>query len=90
VFGEMFYLFNCRSITRPFWSLGVWSNRPFWLGLLIMTGLQLMFTYLAPFQRVFGSAAIGLFEWGLVLGNSLLIFCVVEAEKWLRRRTGAS
>jgi Ca2+-transporting ATPase len=89
VFGEMFYLFNCRSVTFPFWTLGVWSNRPFWLGLIVMTILQLMFTYLSPFHRVFQSAPIGLLEWGLVLGNSIFIFSVVEVEKWIRRRDGS-
>jgi cation-transporting P-type ATPase F len=86
VFGEMFYLFNCRSITRPFWTLGVWSNKLFWLGLILMTLLQLLFTYLPLFNRVFQSAPIGLLEWGLVLANSLLIFIVVETEKWIRIR----
>jgi len=38
---------------------------------------------------VFESAPLGLMEWGLVLGNSLLIFIVVELEKWARRRGAA-
>jgi len=87
VFGEMFYLFNCRSVTRPFWTLGVWSNKFFWLGIMVMTGLQLLFTYLPLFNIVFESAPMGLLEWGLVLGNSLLIFVVVELEKWVRFRS---
>jgi Ca2+-transporting ATPase len=90
VFGEMLYLFNCRSITHPFWSLGVWSNRFFWLGIVLMTGLQLLFTYLPLFNKVFQSAPMGLFEWGLVMANSLLIFVVVELEKWARRRGAAT
>ena len=28
VFGEMFYLFNCRSITDPVWSLGFFQQPP--------------------------------------------------------------
>jgi Ca2+-transporting ATPase len=87
VFGELFYLFNCRSVTRPFWTLGVWSNKFFWLGIVVMTGLQLLFTYLPLFNTVFESAPMGLLEWGLVLGNSLLIFVLVELEKWVRFRS---
>ena len=89
VFGEMFYLFSCRSITHPFWVLGVWSNRPFWMGVAAMTALQLMFTYLPIFNVIFESAPLGLLEWVLVLGNSALIFVVVELEKLARRRGGA-
>ncbi len=88
VFGEMLYLFNCRSMTQPFWKLGWFSNRLFWAGVAIMTGLQLLYTYLPVLNKVFQSAPLGLAEWALVLGNSLLIYCVVEIEKWVRRRRG--
>jgi Ca2+-transporting ATPase len=90
VFGEMLYLFNCRSITQPFWSLGFWSNRILWGGVSIMILLQLLFTYLPAFNHVFQSAPLGLIEWGLIIGNSLLIFIIVELEKWFRRRRGSN
>ncbi|ACL04615.1 ATPase, P-type (transporting), HAD superfamily, subfamily IC [Desulfatibacillum aliphaticivorans] len=86
VFGEMFYLFNCRSITRPVWTLGLFSNMFLWAGVGIMTALQLLFTY-APFMNsIFQSAPMGWTEWGMVFANSLLIYLVVEMEKWVRRR----
>jgi Ca2+-transporting ATPase len=88
VFGEMLYLFNCRSITKPFWVLGVWSNRPLWAGITVMILLQLMFTYFPPLQAVFQSAPLGLMEWGFVLINSAVIFIIVEAEKKIRGRAG--
>jgi len=89
VFGEMFYLFNCRSITHPFWALGVWSNRLLWLGVLVMVLLQMIYTYVPFFNELFESAPMGLTEWGLVIGNSLLIFIVVEIEKAIRRKFGS-
>ncbi len=85
VFGEMFYLFNCRSMTDPFWRLGFWSNKFFWTGVVGMTLLQLIYVYVPPLGAIFGSAPMGLREWGLVLGNSFLIYAVVETEKWLSR-----
>ncbi|MCA1792287.1 MAG: cation-transporting P-type ATPase [Desulfotignum sp.] len=88
VFGEMFFLFNCRSITHPFWVLGIWSNPFLWLGVFVMTVLQLIYTYSSVFNTVFQSAPLGLLEWGLILGNSLLIFIVVELEKYIWRRLG--
>ncbi len=86
VFGEMFYLFNCRSITHPVWALGFFSNPPLWGGVAIMTVLQLMYTYLPVFNTVFQSAPMGLPEWGMVLASGLMIYSVVEVEKWIRRR----
>jgi Ca2+-transporting ATPase len=89
VFGEMFYLFSCRSITHPFWTLGLWSNKFLWGGVTLMTLLQLIYTYAPFFNTIFRSAPMGLSEWALVLANSLLIFILVEIEKWLRRRRGS-
>jgi len=90
VFGEMFYLFNCRSITHPIWTLGFWSNKFFWPGVAAMTLLQLIYTYVPFFNTIFQSAPMGLLDWSMVLANSLVIFIAVEMEKWLRRRRGSS
>jgi Ca2+-transporting ATPase len=89
VFGEMFYLFNCRSVTHPFWTLGFWSNKFFWPGVGVMTLLQLIYTYVPFFNTIFRSAPMSLLDWGLVLANSLVIFLAVEMEKWLRRQRGS-
>jgi Ca2+-transporting ATPase len=87
VFGEVFYLFNCRSITHPVWALGFFSNPPLWAGVAVMTLLQMMYTYLPVFNTVFQSSPMGLPEWGMVLASGLMIFWVVEIEKWIRRRS---
>ena len=86
VFGEMFYLFSCRSITHTFWTLGFRTNRFLWAGVAFMMTLQLIYTYVPFFNAVFQSAPMGLQEWGMVLSSGLLIFIVVEMEKWIRRR----
>jgi cation-transporting ATPase F len=86
VFGEMFYLFNCRSLTQSMFVLGVFSNPWLIAGVLTMTVLQLAYTYL-PFMNIaFQSAPIGIQEWSLVLGASGAIWAAVGLEKWLRRR----
>ncbi|MCU7812852.1 MAG: cation transporting ATPase C-terminal domain-containing protein [Candidatus Thiodiazotropha sp. (ex Notomyrtea botanica)] len=86
VFGELFYLLNCRSLRYNMFQLGVFSNRWLILGVTVMSGLQLLITY-APFMNLlFGTAPISLVEWGLILGGGLTIYTVVGTEKWLRRR----
>ena len=85
MFGEMFYLFNCRSMTHPVWTLGLFSNPLLWAGVGIMIIMQLIYTYLSIFNTIFQSAPMGLREWGLVLTNSLLIFILVEIEKKISR-----
>ena len=85
VFGEMFYLFNCRSMTDPVWKLGLFSNPLLWAGVGVMTLLQLLYTYLPLLNTVFQSAPMGLKEWGMVLTSSLVIYVVVEIEKRISR-----
>jgi len=86
IFGELFYLFNCRSLTRPIWDLGFFSNPWVWGGTLTMTALQLVYTYVPLFNRVFGSHPMGAVDWVLVLTFSLLISLVVAVEKSIRFR----
>ncbi len=85
VFGELCYLFNCRSLTMSMFAIGVFSNRWLLLGVAAMSALQVAFTYVPFMNRTFGSAPIGATEWFLVLGTGMLIYFVVGIEKWLRR-----
>ncbi|MEW8029177.1 MAG: cation-transporting P-type ATPase [Candidatus Thiodiazotropha sp.] len=86
VFGELFYLFNCRSLRYNMFQLGVFSNRWLILGVIVMAGLQLLMTYTPTMNLLFGTAPIGLVEWSLILSGGLTIYSVVGFEKWLRRR----
>ncbi len=87
VFGELFYLLNCRSLRDSMFRLGVFSNRWLVLGVLAMALLQVLFTYAPAMNRLFGTAPMQLVEWLWVLGGGLAIYAVVGFEKWLRRRT---
>ncbi len=86
VFGEMFYLFNCRSLTRSAWSLGFFSNRWLVFGAAGMTAAQLVFTYWPPMNAAFGTEPLGWEEWGLILLFAALIYGVVGLEKSVRHR----
>ena len=44
VFGELFYLFNCRSLRYSMFRLGVFSNRWLIIGVMTMIVLQILFT----------------------------------------------
>jgi len=91
VFGEAFYLLNCRSLTRSAFSLGLFSNPWIWGGIAAMTLLQLAFTYVPTMNVLFDSAPIGMGAWLRVLGVGLVIYAAVGIEKWLvvrlRRQT---
>ena len=84
VFGELFYLFNCRSLTHSMFTLGVFSN--YWLivGVLIMTGLQILYTYSTVMNQLFHSAGLDIHAWQRIIAVSLIIYVIVGVEKWIR------
>ncbi len=86
IFGQMFYLFNCRSLTRSVWNLGLFSNPWVWIGAGLMTAFQLIFIYTPVFNTVFGTHPMGFFEWLLVLGFSALFSMVIAIEKKIQER----
>ncbi len=86
VFGELFYLFNCRSLRYSMFKLGVFSNRWLILGVIVMVLLQILFTYAATMNQWFGSAPMRVNEWFWVLSGGFMIYSLVGVEKWLRYR----
>jgi magnesium-transporting ATPase (P-type) len=86
IFVGIFYLFNARSLTHSPVQVGFFSNPWAIGGAIMMTLIQLLFTY-APFMnKLFGSAPIPLVLWLDVLAFGLAAYILVEVEKWLRRR----
>ncbi|MEN6587150.1 MAG: cation-transporting P-type ATPase [Sulfuricella sp.] len=85
VFGEIFYLFNCRSMSVSIFTLGVFSN--LWVvgGVSAMITLQLLFTYLPAMNQWFGSAPIDGWAWGRIIAASAVIYLTIGVEKWLRK-----
>ncbi|MCF6217408.1 MAG: cation-transporting P-type ATPase [Gammaproteobacteria bacterium] len=84
IFGQAFYLLNCRSLRYSMFKLGVFSNRWLVVGVALMVLLQLLFTYLPILNQLFGSAPIGITEWLWVLAGGVLIYTVVGIEKMWR------
>jgi magnesium-transporting ATPase (P-type) len=86
VMVETFYLLNCRSLTRPFFSLGLFTNLWVIAGVVAMIMAQLLFTY-APFMnRLFHSAPIRGAAWLRIIGIGLVVFVAIEFKKWLDAR----
>jgi len=84
VIAEIFYLFNCRSLTQSIFAIGPFSN--LWVigGSMAMIGAQLFFTYSPLMNRLFHCAPISLESWLHIIIVAITVFMVVELEKWLR------
>jgi len=86
VFGEMFYLFNCRSLTLPSWRMSLRTNHFLMGGVGLMLALQLLYTYLPGMNRLFGTAPISLMSWTWIIAAGFAVHAIVEIEKAIRRR----
>ncbi len=83
VFGEMFYLFNCRSLTRSPFRIGLLTNRPALFGSAAMVVLQVLFAQTPLMNRLFHTAPIGWDAWGAVTLFGLAVYVIIEIEKRL-------
>jgi len=85
VFVQLFYMFNCRSLTKSILEVGLFSNPWVWLGGLLMVALQIGYTYLPVMNRLFDSAPIGHVAWIWIVGLALAGSVIVGIEKHVRR-----
>lgn len=85
---ELFYLFNCRSLSYSMFKVGLFSNLWVIFGVFSMVLLQALFTYWSPMHTLFGSEAIGIDEWLLIFAAGLIVYCTVGFEKLLLRKFG--
>jgi magnesium-transporting ATPase (P-type) len=81
---ELTYLFNCRSLTRSMFKIGLLSNPWVLLGSGLMIILQLLFTYTPVMNKVFHSAPIASTDWLLIIAIAVAVYFIIGFEKWIR------
>ena len=83
---EVFYLLNTRYLLAPSWpQRALIGNRYVPLSIVAVLAVQALFTY-APFmQALFHTAALGGEVWARIVLVGVIIYVVVELEKWLAR-----
>ena len=78
---EIFYLFNCRSLTKSIFKIGVFSNKLIFVGVTAMILFQMAFTYVPVMNEILQSAPIGLESWLQILAVSFGTFVIIEIKK---------
>ncbi|XCN74567.1 MAG: cation-transporting P-type ATPase [Candidatus Electrothrix aestuarii] len=81
---ELFYLFNCRSLTKSIFQLGLFTNLWVFAGVSAMLLIQMVYTYVPIMQQLFHSTSIGIGSWARIMLAGVIGFLIVEAEKKLR------
>jgi Ca2+-transporting ATPase len=83
---EIFYLFNCRSLTKSIFRMEFFSNKLIFLGVGAMILLQIVFTYIPVMNEIFQSKPIELDSWLKIIGVSLVTFLIIEIKKFVSNR----
>lgn len=89
VMCEIVYLFNCRYLLASVFSRqGLFGNRYVLLAVGLLLLMQLLFTYWSVMQQLFGTTALDAEAWGRIIAVSLILFLLIEFEKFVLRRRG--
>ncbi|GCD77194.1 carbonate dehydratase [Thermaurantimonas aggregans] len=83
VAGEVFYLLNCKHIRHNVFSRDFFNNKHIFRAIGTLVLLQIAFTYLPVFQQIFRTVPLEMYHFALVLAGGLLLFLIVELEKFI-------
>ena len=86
VLFEAVYLLNCRrTLATAATAEGLFGSRAVLIAIAVVLAFQILFTYAAPMQLLFESAALAWPEWLWMALAALVVFALVELEKaWQR------
>lgn len=83
VMAQAVYLVNCRELLAPALNRGMFKNRALLLSFAALILLQ-AFALATPFgQQLLGVQQLSFLQHLAILANGLLLFIIVEGEKWL-------
>ncbi|EGA89775.1 HAD superfamily ATPase [Planococcus donghaensis MPA1U2] len=87
VIAQLMYLFNCRSETEFALNRSFFSNKIAFIVSIILIVVQLAVTYMPFINFLLGTVPLQVKEWIWPLTIGVLVFGIVEIEKWIVRQT---
>jgi Ca2+-transporting ATPase len=84
-FSQMGHVMAIRSESESIFKIGVFTNKPLLGALLLTVALQMMIIYTPFFNDVFRTQPLTIYELGITIAVSAIIFWAVEIEKWIKR-----
>lgn len=85
--AQLFHAFNCRSMTRSLFDIGIRTNMNLVLANLVSFGLQMAVVYTPFLQKVFKTEPLGLFDWIMVIVISSMSLWAMELVKLAMRKS---
>jgi Ca2+-transporting ATPase len=84
--SEMGFVMSIRSSRDSLFSIGVFSNRALIGAVGLTIALQMAVIYVPFLQSLFSTVALPLSDLAICFALSILVFLVVEFQKWVSRR----
>jgi Ca2+-transporting ATPase len=75
-----------RSDRESLLTIGLLSNRPLVVTVVLTIALQLLLIYTPVLNRIFDTTPLSALELGLCAGCAVVVLIAVEGEKWLVRQ----
>jgi len=85
-FSQLGHVMAIRSPRQSTFTIGIFSNRPMTIALIVTVILQLTIIYVPFFNDIFKIKPLTLTELGITAAASAIVFWAVELEKFVRRR----
>ncbi len=84
--AQLVHVLAIRSEKESLFSIGLFSNRPMTLAIIVTFLLQLATIYLPALNPIFKTEPLDMAELALCVGAASVVLIAVEIEKWLVRR----
>ncbi|OFY84089.1 MAG: calcium-translocating P-type ATPase, PMCA-type [Bacteroidetes bacterium RIFCSPLOWO2_12_FULL_35_15] len=85
-FSQLGHVMAIRSERESIFKIGVFSNKPLLVALLLTVALQFMIIYTPFFNTIFKTYPLTIYELGVTILVSSIVFWAVEIEKKLKTR----
>jgi P-type Ca2+ transporter type 2C len=83
--SQLGHVMAIRSEKDSLFSMGIFSNKPLMIAVVVTFILQMVTIYVPVFNPIFKTEPLSMSELALCLSLSSVVFIAVEIEKWLIR-----
>jgi len=84
--SQMGHVMAIRSDYKSIFQVGLFTNKPMLLALVLTVLFQVIIIYMPVFNRIFQTTPLSLMEFLMVILASSIVFWAVEVEKWMKRK----
>jgi Ca2+-transporting ATPase len=86
-FSQVISVYSLRSLHKPITQLGIFSNKTINIGIAASVALQVVVLVTPFFQQIFRLVPLGVMDWVVMLGLSIIPVVLFEIHKKLQRES---